>query len=188
MIINLRKGFAIVLGIMLFIWFVNEIKDLYFLMKKYPKAFEQKEGISLIRFYNTYETLSVGQYKIDSNNPASRNCSPLSLDFPRDEYLSKLISNASYEYRKQLNLKASYRKETSFTYIGANCTSESKLISLKYKGNEAHATFACEMGNLVQEFTYSSTDSKCAVMEYKKEWGIKPIERTLGYTTSLLIF
>lgn len=176
---------VLVLTVCLFIY----LKDVYIILNKYPNAYiHLKQNFSLLRLYNTYETLSAGQYKAEKNSPASRNCSPLSLDLPKDEHLIKQISDASYLVRRKHNPNAVYRDETTFTYIGAQCTSKSTLINFKYKDNEAHATFSCERGDLVQEFTYSSTGDKCAVIEYKKEWGIKPVERTLGYTMDLKLF
>lgn len=174
------------------LWAFFYFQDLPLIIKKYPEPFNAlKDDIlpsTLIRFINTYDTLSAGQYKVDQNSATSRNCKYLRLSLPKDERLVKLISDASYKYHNKGSSGSPYIRTTTFTNIGAKCTSESKLINLKYKGNEAHATFSCENGDLVEEFTYSSTDSKCGVVEYKKEWGIKPIERTLGYTTSLIIF
>ncbi len=182
-----RKVLLILAVILLGVWFIFNVKELHFLMKKYPTAFHQSEGFSFIRFYNTYQTLSAGQYKIDKNTPISRNCSPLNLDLPEDEHFIKLISDASYLARKKFDSNALYREETTLTYIGAKCTSKAKLVHLQYKGNEAHATFMCEQGDLVEEFTYSSTDVKCAVMQYKKDWGVKPY-RTLDYTLKVQFY
>lgn len=184
---NIKGRYFIVLILLVCVFIY--LKDIYLILNKYPNAYIQlKQNFSLLRLYNTYETLSAGQYKVEKNSPASRNCSPLSLDLPKDDYLIKKISDASYLERKKYNTNAVYRDETTFTYIGARCTSTSKLISFKYKGNEAHATFSCERGDLVQEFTYSSSGDKCVVMEYRKGWGIKPVERTLGYTMDLKLF
>jgi hypothetical protein len=182
---KIKKKYFIILGVVVYIFL--DFRDLPQIMDKYPESLKKGfQDFSLIRFYNTYQTLSVGQYKIDTGRATSRNCSPLNLNLPEDEHFIKLISDASYLARKQHNPNALYREETTFTYIGAECTSQAKLVHLEYKKNEAHATFSCEQGDLVEEFTYSSTDDKCAVMQYKKSWGVKPM-KTLDFTKSLKV-
>lgn len=183
---KIKKRYFIVLGAVVYLFL--DFQDLPYVMKKYPEPLKRTlQDFSFIRFYNTYQTLSAGQYKIDTNSATSRNCSPLSLSLPKDEHLIKLISDANYSLRKKSNPNALYREETTFTSIGAKCTSKAKLVHLQYKGNEAHATFMCEQDGFVEEFTYSSSDVKCAVMQYKKEWGVRPL-RTLDYTLKLQIF
>lgn len=180
---KIKKRYFIAFGVVVYLFL--DFQDLPYVMKKYPEPLKRTlQDFSFIRFYNTYQTLSAGQYKIDTNSATSRNCSPLSLNLPKDEHLIKLISDANYAIMKQDFPDLPYMEQTTFTSIGAKCTSKAKLVHLQYKGNEAHATFMCEQGDLIEEFTYSSTDVKCAVMQYKKDWGIKPF-RTLDYTLNL---
>ena len=183
---KIKKRYFIAFGVVVYLFL--DFQDLPYVMKKYPEPLKKTlQDFSFIRFYNTYQTLSAGQYKIDINSATSRNCNYLSLRTPEDEHLIKLISDANYSLRKKSNPNALYKEQTTFTSIGAKCTSKAKLVHLQYKGNEAHATFMCEQGDLIEEFTYSSSDVKCAVMQYKKDWGVKPF-RTLDYTLKLELF
>lgn len=165
---KIKKRYFIVLGVVVYLFL--DFQDLPYVMKKYTEPLKRTlQDFSFIRFYNTYQTLSAGQYKIDTNRATSRNCNYLSLRSPDDEHLIKLISDANHSLRTKSDLNVPYTGQTAFTYIGAKCTSKAKLVHLQYKGNEAHATFMCEQNGLVEEFTYSSSDVKCAVMQYKKD-------------------
>lgn len=185
---NIRKVFLTIALIGLGYWLFVDYNEVRYLMKKYPEPFHTvKQDFSLIRFYNTYKTLSFANSMVQ-RNAVSSICHYLSLD-EKDIHLIKLISEEQSNYipaRKQGNKPYI---ATGFHQIGATCISKSKLTHFEFKNNEAHATFSCEKADLVKEFSYSSSDGgKCGVIEYKKQWGIKPVERTLGYTTTLKIF
>lgn len=187
---NIKKGLLIVLILGLSYWLLNSYKELRYLMKEYPEPFiTLNQDFSLIRFYNTYQTISYIDWMIKRNSVSSRTCDYLSFDLPKDQHLIKPASDAYYLYRKGRASDLSYTMVHEFNPIGAACTSTAKLINFKYKDNEAHATFSCEREEFIHEFTYSSSNGgKCGVIQYKSDWGIKPIERTLDYTTSLIVF
>lgn len=170
---RIKYVFLLIIGLFLLL----EFKELPRVIYNFPEPFiKALQEFSLVKLHNTYITLAAGLYKIDVNSPYSRNCSSVTLNLPEEEHLSILISNIIYERNKAYG--AQYSKATNFSMIGADCTSQAKLINFEFKNNIAYATFACETDNLVQEFTFSNTNSNCEVVEYKKEWGIKPL-RTL---------
>ncbi|AOA57901.1 hypothetical protein [Acinetobacter larvae] len=181
---KIKKRYFVIIPLV--VWFTLYIKDLPRTIRSFPEQFlDLGRDISIrapFRFFNLYETLSTGLSKMDMGRATSRYCKFLSLRLPEEEQLANLISEASSNYKP--SYPSPETKTTAFTKIGTSCTSQAKLIRLEYKGNEAHAMFACEQGDFVQEFTYSSTDSKCGVVEYKKGWGVKP-GRTLEYTMKL---
>lgn len=177
----MKKGkvLLILTVILLGIWFISSVKELHFLMQKYPTAFHQSEGFSFTRFYNTYDTLSFSEVMIQKGRTSSYHCSYLRFD---EDEKKKLATILKEDYLKNPNTGTVNYLDyeiTQFRHLGANCLAEAKLIDFKTKDNRAYATFSCERENLVQEFTYSSSnDGICSVVQYKKEWGIEP-KRTL---------
>ena len=187
---NIRNFFLVTVFMGLGYWVFSDYKEIRYLMKKYPKPFQMvKNDFSIIRFYNTYRTLSFANVMIQNNKTSSHVCDYINFNKKTDNHLIKLASVEQLNYipaRKQGNKPY---VAAGFYPIGARCTSKAQFIHFEFKNNEAHVTFSCQREDFIEEFSYSSSDGgKCGVIEYKKSWGIKPIERTLGYTTTLKIF
>lgn len=170
-----RKVLLILIVILLGVWFIFSVKELHFLMKKYPTAFHQSEGFSFTQFYNTYDTLSFSEVMIKKGRTSSYHCTYSSLTTREKDKLAPLIT---YEYYKNTGVdfnKDEVSKITQFKNLGTNCLSKAKLIAFRIIDDQAYATFSCEKESFIKEFTYTSgNDGTCDVIEYKKEWGIKP--------------
>ena len=172
--------------VLLGFWGITSAKELYLLMKKYPTAFQQSNEFSFIRFYNTYKTISFSDAMVQSGHTSSYYCTY--VDFKDEAEKKRLQPLVKAEYSKLLP-NHNYVDDTNrFMPVGAsNCTANSKLINFEFKCNEAYATFACESGDYVSEFTYTDNGGgKCGVIDYKKSWGVEP-RRTVQYTKSYLL-
>ena len=76
---------------------------------------------------------------------------------------------------------------TTFYGVPVNCISKAKLINFEFKCKEAYATYACDSGDYINEFTYTGNDNrKCFFIDYKKSWGVEPM-RTLEPTMRYFI-
>ena len=142
---NKIKALLILIVILLGVWFIFSVKELHFLMKKYPTAFHQSEGFSFTQFYNTYDTLSFSEVMIKKGETSSSHCRFLGLEEEEMARLAPLVSREYYIYTR-------FKSEaTHFKNLGARCLVGAKLIDFKLKDNRAYATFSCEQEDLVQE-------------------------------------
>lgn len=185
-----RKVFLAIVVILFGAWLISSAKELYVLMNKHPKAFQQPEGFSLIRLYNTYQTLSFSEVMIQQGHVSAYYCNFIPFEDDQEKLrLWPLVRDAYYDDPRTRPDNYLSVDNNVFMPLGANCVSESKLINFTFKENEAYATFSCEREGVIQEFSYSSSGGeKCGVIQYKKGWGIQPIERTLDYAMKLKLF
>lgn len=179
-----RKVFLAVIVITLGYWFVSSAQDLYVLMSKYPKEFKQQGDFSFYRFYNTYRTLSYGDVMVKRGRLHHDYCLP--MDFKDSAEKEKLTALIEADYQEQRKLHPGWPESLGsidrFKSTGPNCLKEAKLINFEFKCKEAYATYACESGNYVREFTYTANGGeKCFFIGYKKSWGVEP-KRTIDDT------
>lgn len=182
------KIFFVVVIIIFGYWFVSSAKELYFLINKYPSEFAQKGDFSFYRLYNTYQTLSFSEVMIQRGYTSSSYCN--FTDFKNNGEKERLLPLVRAEHLKSLKLNSDSNAANhvnSFSAIPVNCTTESKLINFEFKCKEAYATYACESGDYVKEFTYTANGGgKCYFINYKKSWGIEP-KRTISDTKRFFI-
>ncbi len=179
--------FLLIIGLIVLAFFGGaSAKELYLLMKKYPTAFQQSNEFSFIRFYNTYKAMSFSDEMVQSGHTSSYYCTY--VDFKDEVEQKKLEPLVRAEYSKLLPNNNLAHDINRFMPAGSsNCTANSKLINFEFKCNEAYATFGCESGDYVSEFTYTDNGGgKCGVIDYKKSWGIEP-KRTVQYTKDFLL-
>lgn len=175
-----RTIFLFVVVAMFGYWFLGSAKELYTLMSKYPKEFKQQGDFSFYRFYNTYQTLSRTEAMIERGSVNQDYC--FYIGFKDDMEKNRLLPVVKEEYLKAMKLDANggpVGKIDSFKPAGPNCRKNSQLINFEFKGKDAYATYACESGDYIKEFTYTANDGeKCSLIDYKKSWGIKPKRTT----------
>ena len=169
-----KRIFLILVAFIFCFWFVYTAKEIFVLMNKYPEAFKKNTEHSIAKFYSTYKTLSFAKFMIKRGETSSSMCYDLRFEEAEKEKYYPLVKAELDKFIPNNNYEPSY-----FENIGANCTHNAKMIGFKFKENYAFATFACENGDLIEEFTYSPiNDGLCVRMQYKKDWGIQPL-RTL---------
>lgn len=169
-------------------WFLSSAKEIYVLMNKYPKEFKQEGDFSFYRFYNTYRTLSFSEVMIKRGYVHRDYCFYSSFKDREEEV--RLLPLVKEEYLKAMKAGPDSElanKVDSFKPAGPNCRKNSKLINFEFKCKEAYATYACESGDYVNEFTYTANaGEKCYLIDYKKSWGVEP-KRTIDDTKKFIL-
>jgi hypothetical protein len=184
-----RKIFFTIIIIVFGYWFLSNVKELYDLMSKYPKEFKQQRDFSLIRFYNTYKTLSYSEVMIKRGRLHHDYCLPTGFKDANEQKRLSLLIEEDYQEKRgsRPDWPASLGNIERFKATGPNCLKESKLINFEFKCKEAYATYACESDDYVREFTYTANGGeKCFYIGYKKTWGIEP-KRTIEDTKRFFI-
>lgn len=168
-------------------WFLSNVKELYVLMNKYPNEFKQQQEFSFYRFYNTYQTLSFSEKMIKRGYRSNYYCE--FSDFKNNAEKERLLPLVRVEHLKSLkvNNPDAANHVNQFSAIPVNCIAQSKLINFEFKCKEAYATYSCNSGDYVSEFTYTANGGgKCFFIDYKKSWGVEP-KRTINDTKRFFI-
>ena len=186
---NVMKKILLAVVVFLFAyWLITNAMELHSLMKKYPKEFKQQGDFSFYKFYNTYRTLSYGDIMVKRGYVHHEYC--VYMDFKNKSEEVKLLPLIKAEQRKLFEPDSDYynnvEKLQRFGVLGSNCYKQAKLINFEFKCKEAYATYACESGDYVNEFTYTvNSGEKCSLISYKKSWGIEP-KRSVQYTKDFI--
>ena len=172
-----RKILLVVAVIFIGHWLISNTIELYGLIKKYPKEFKQQGDFSYPIFYNTYRTLSFSERMVERGYTSPNLC--FQVDFLGDMEKRKLLPSVKEEYLKAMKVDADSElgnNITTFMPTSINCIKDAKLINFELKCREAYATYSCQVGDDVNEFSYTGNQNeKCSVIDYKKSWGVKPL-------------
>lgn len=124
-----RKIFLVVVVFFIGHWLISNTIELYGLMKKYPNLFKQQGSFSFYKFYNTYRTLSYGDFMVKRG------------------YVHHDICFKSTNYLIQ---KESCLKEAKLTHFALNCNeayatyaceSDGIVTEFTYTGNRNQKCF-----------------------------------------------